>query len=43
MVIGTLLVLIISDSAVSANTWKANTPSEIAKLNKNGTYTVRGA
>ena len=41
MVLGTLLVPIISESTVSANTWKANTPSEIAELNKNGTYTVR--
>lgn len=41
LILGTLLMSSASTSAIMASSWRANTPSEIAALNKNGTYTVR--
>lgn len=41
VVLGTLLVSGMTTTGVMASDWHANTPSEIAELNKNGTYTVR--
>lgn len=41
LILGSLLMSGASTSAIMASSWRANTPSEIARLNKNGTYTVR--
>lgn len=41
LILGTLLMSGASTSAIMASSWRAHTPSEIAALNKNGTYTVR--
>lgn len=41
LILGSLLVSSMIMPTVMASSWKANTPSEIASLNKNGTYTVR--
>lgn len=41
VLLSTLLISGTANTGIMASSWHANTPSEIAKLNKNGTYTVR--